>query len=239
MHASSWKAMPLLLLLVACGVREAEEARPLRAGLLGAPSGLDPHLQNDFVTHSVLFNLFEGLTAFDPKMELRPALAERWEGPDDLTWRFILRRGALFHDGREVSAADVVFSLERARRARESGAADYLTAIRSVRQLDYRTVELTTVRPYALLPHKLTTVAIVPADSPERIEQPIGSGPYELVSASSAGLRLRAFPRYWRGVAAVREVELEVVPSPEERLARVRAGTLDLALNLQPAQAQT
>lgn len=156
---------------------------------------LDPHAYDDEVTSSVLFNIYQGLVGFDPRMRIVLLLAERWENPNDLTWRFFLRPGIEFHDGRELQAEDVVFSLERARGGRLG---HYLSAIGQVRALDSRTVEVVTKEPSPILLNKLSFVAIVPRGSPDTIRHPVGTGPYVL---SEYRLRerlvLKSFSGYW------------------------------------------
>lgn len=101
-------------------------AQPLRIGLYAPPAGLDPHRHNEFVTFTVVSNLFEGLTSLDPSLQVRPALAESWSSPEDDRWRFQLRPGVSFHDGRALTSSDVVFSLERARTHPRSEFGSYL-----------------------------------------------------------------------------------------------------------------
>ena len=61
--------------------------------------------------------VFSGLVSFDPKLNLTPDLAERWDvSPDGTVYTFHLRQNAKFHDGRPVIAQDVVYSWERAAR---------------------------------------------------------------------------------------------------------------------------
>jgi len=213
-------------------------ARPLRIALHSDPLVLDPHLRNEALTYSVLRNLYEGLTAFDTEMRVGPALAASWENPNDLTWVFHLRPGVRFHDGRELTAADVVFSLDRARTLPASGFGSYVVAVDKVRALDRYTVELTTRRPYAILLNKLAFVLIVPAGSPPEILQPVGTGPYRLVSYQpGARLALRSFDGYWGGPSAISQVDFLPVPDQRARVERLLAGDLDLvqepgALNL-------
>ena len=60
-------------------------------------------------------NIYERLTHVDEHFQLKPGLAERWElRPDGRTWRFFLRKGVTFHDGSPFTAADVIFSVDRA-----------------------------------------------------------------------------------------------------------------------------
>ena len=59
--------------------------------------------------------VFSGLVSFDPSLNLTPDLAERWEvSADGTVYTFYLRQNAKFHDGRPVTAQDVVYSWERA-----------------------------------------------------------------------------------------------------------------------------
>jgi peptide/nickel transport system substrate-binding protein len=216
-------------LALGCGRRASAPQRPLRIAVHSDPLALDPHLRNEALTWSVLRNVYEGLTAFDAEMRVGPALAASWENPNDLTWVFHLRPGVSFHDGRELTAADVVFSLERARSLPASSFGSYLVAVDKVRALDSHTVELTTRRPYAILLNKLAFVLVVPAGSPGEIRNPVGTGPYRLVAYQpGARLELRSFDRYWQGAPPLRQVEFLPVKDPGERVARLRAGNLDV-----------
>jgi peptide/nickel transport system substrate-binding protein len=214
---------------VHCGRPPAAAERPLRIALDSGPFALDPHA-GELLTLSVLRNLYDALTAFDAGNRVRPALAESWENPDELTWIFHLRRGVFFHDGREFTARDVLFSFDRARRAAPaSEIGTYLVAIDKVLALDAHTVEITTRRPYSILLNKLAFVLIVPAGSPPVISRPVGTGPYRLVSDQPGKrLALRVFERYWGGAAGVRRVEFLPLPDPEARVRGLLDGDLDV-----------
>lgn len=80
----------------------------------GQPQTLDPARTYGGPT-GPLGHLFSGLVTLDPSLQVQPDLAAGWQvSPDGLTYTFYLRRNALFHDGRPVTAQDVVFSWERA-----------------------------------------------------------------------------------------------------------------------------
>jgi peptide/nickel transport system substrate-binding protein len=98
-----------------CADGGGASGRSLRLAFHSDPQGLDPHLHDEVATHWVLDNVYDTLVAFDADMRVRPALAVGWENPDDLTWRFQLRPGVLFQDGRPLGAEDVTASLRRAR----------------------------------------------------------------------------------------------------------------------------
>ena len=82
--------------------------RAAGADLHGEPATLDPAAAGDAGSAAVIAQLFEGLTAMDPTLTPRPALAERWELRDDgRTVLFTLRDGLTFSDGTPLTAADV------------------------------------------------------------------------------------------------------------------------------------
>jgi peptide/nickel transport system substrate-binding protein len=204
----------------------------VRIAVHSAPQSLDPHLQNEVLTAAVLSNVYDGLTEFDRESKLVPALAAEWTNPDDRTWVFRLRPGVKFHDGRALSAADVVFSLERARRHPGSGLASFLVEVESVREVDPSTVEVRTARPFAALLAKLSPVAVVPRDAPEVIVSPIGTGSYRLLSAGKDRIELQRFPGDWRSVPAPPRLTFLVAGDPVRRVEMLLAGEVDVAAGL-------
>src|SRR5512137_860025 len=138
----------LALLATGCG--------PGRRGVLviaegGGAVSLDPHTQDEFVTINILSNVYEGLVGFDPNLKIVPLLAEGYDNPYSNAWRFHLRRGARFHDGRPVQALDVVYSLKRARDHPQSIFAGAMSYILRISDLDSLTVEIRTDRPRSTL----------------------------------------------------------------------------------------
>src|ERR1700730_6758190 len=88
-------------------------AAELKIGLLADISTLDPHFNNIAPNISIATHLFDALVNVDPDGHLIPGLATSWRAIDATTWEFKLRRGVKFHDGSEMTAEDVVFSLNR------------------------------------------------------------------------------------------------------------------------------
>jgi peptide/nickel transport system substrate-binding protein len=226
-------------LLSACARQRAPAAPALRIGLYEDPLTLDPHRRNELLTLSVLHNLYEALTAFDAGTKIGPALAESWENPNELTWIFHLRSHVHFHDGREFTADDVVASITRARNSPNSNVSNYLVAIDKVTALDAGTVMMTTTRPYPILLNKLAFVFIVPSDAPPEIRQPIGTGPYRLVSYEvGKRLTLQAFDGYWGGVPEESKVEFLPIKATPARVQALLSGELDVAQEPAPADLQ-
>jgi peptide/nickel transport system substrate-binding protein len=204
----------------------------VRVAVHSAPQSLDPHLQNEVLTASVLANLYDALTEFDRESRIVPALAAEWRNPDERTWVFRLRSGVKFHDGRPMTADDVVFSLDRARGHPETGMASYLVEVESVRAVDPGTVEVLTRRPFAALLAKLTPIAIVPRDAPERITRPVGTGSYRLDRARPDGMDLSPFPDCWRRADGLLPLTFVVEADPARRVGMLLGGEADLAADL-------
>src|SRR5262245_22271363 len=160
---------------------EAPKAAPLRVVMAPEVTGIDPDHQTAHGGFSVVSNVFEGLTSLDSEMRLAPGLAARWENPDELTWRFFLRPGVAFHDGRGLRAADVAWSLQRARRP-GSPSQGALAVIRAVEAPSDGEVVLRTVRPNPMLLTALTWAFVTPEGSLGDEPVPVGTGPYRVVA---------------------------------------------------------
>jgi peptide/nickel transport system substrate-binding protein len=241
------------VVLIATLAAPALAQTPRRGGVFRVPvpeaPTLDPHLNAGFVTHLYASPVYGQLVRFPSGPEAQgsadhrilPDIAEKWEFPTPTTVVFRLRKGVRFHrkppvDGREVTAEDVKFSLERFRS--KSPLRDRLEAVQSVDVLDRYTVRLVLREPFAPLLNHLANpshCAILPRELEGKdLNQPdavIGTGPFVLKS-------------YQRGVRAVYErnpdyqmpglpyldaVHLEVVPEQNTRLSMLRAGKLELA----------
>jgi ABC-type transport system substrate-binding protein len=111
----------LLLALAAVSSAAVAQERTVPAGtsvyrrpLGNEPATLDPARISDIYGRSVAQQIFDGLVEYDQTLTIVPALAQYWKASrDGLTWTFTLRKGVRFHNGREVTADDVVFSLTR------------------------------------------------------------------------------------------------------------------------------
>src|ERR671918_1373249 len=138
----------------------AGKRRPGRGGTLEFATrldagGLDSHRHNQYHTSHPIAAIYTGLTDINQKGEIVPGIAESWEANQELTaWTFRLRKGVLFHNGREVDAEAVKLNLMRIKDPSiggdwERGAID---TIESVEVLDKYTVRIYTTVPDASLP---------------------------------------------------------------------------------------
>jgi ABC-type transport system substrate-binding protein len=130
------------------------------------PATLDPARISDIYGLSVSQQIFDGLVEFDPTLTIVPALAQYWKASrDGLTWTFTLRRGVKFHDGREVTADDVVYSLSRLLDPRvKSAAADLFVNIQGARR--FREGRATTVSGIRALDASTVRIVLDEAQAP-------------------------------------------------------------------------
>jgi peptide/nickel transport system substrate-binding protein len=167
----------------------------------------------------------------DPSMRLVPCLAERWDNPDPTTWVFHLRQSARFHSGKPLTAADVVFSIDRVRTNPALELSTYAADVAEARAIGSSTVWVRTREPVILLLSKLQYVSVVPkGSSPETLRvAEDGSGPYVLERwEKGSTLRMTAFPAYWGGRPPLTRVAFRLGRSAEESSADFASGRSQL-----------
>ncbi|MFD1829310.1 ABC transporter substrate-binding protein [Streptomyces desertarenae] len=245
------------LALAACGAAGgrgtdggSDDGKPRRGGKLraafaggGANETLDPHLTNLFADAARAKALFDKLADFGSDMSARPRLAESWEPNKTLDrWTVVLREAA-WHDGKPVTAADVLHSYRRiadpgrAFRAKASLEAIDLDASRA---RDDRTVEFRLKRPYAEFPNVLAAFgAYIVQDGTETFGRPIGCGPFRHVSFTPGrSLLTRRFDGYWDGAPHLDELEFTVADEESARINALLGGQVEYAHELNPTTAR-
>lgn len=129
----------LAILMVASMVPAAfaaGEEKVLTIGVDQEAVGLDPHIVTSFSSHRRVDLLYNKLVRHDENLKIVPDLAESWEIPDNQTYIFNLRKGVKFHDGTEMTAKDVEFSLNRVLDPKTaSPGRSYISTIKSIEVL--------------------------------------------------------------------------------------------------------
>ncbi|WP_043360800.1 ABC transporter substrate-binding protein [Belnapia sp. F-4-1] len=152
---------------------------------------LDPVAVSVSITRLHGLMIYETLFAWDSGLQPRPQMVERWSvSGDGLTWRFTLREGLRFHDGRAVTTRDVAASLRRWM-ARDIVGSRLGDALASLDITDERSFALVLKRPFGLMTYALgSAVGAIPAimreedaatDPGRPIATTIGSGPFRFV----------------------------------------------------------
>ncbi|NUO43950.1 MAG: ABC transporter substrate-binding protein, partial [Streptomyces sp.] len=205
---------------------------------------LDPHLANLFADAARAKALYDKLADYGADLSAQPRLAETWEANKTLDrWQVTLRQ-ATFHDGRPVTAADVLYSYRRiadpdqAFRAKASLEPIDLDASRATGQ---RSIEFVLKRPTAEFPNVLAAFGayIVPDKATEFDRKPIGSGPFRFVSfAPGRSVVVRRYDDYWEGAPHLDEVEFVVANEESARVNALLGGQIEYAHELNPTTAR-
>jgi peptide/nickel transport system substrate-binding protein len=224
----------------------AEARVPRRGGMLryGMASGeatdrLDPGEASNAMTEALQFARGNGLVEAAPSGRLTGELAESFGTPDGgRHWVFDLRRGVSFHDGRPLTSADVVATLEHQRRG-TSAAAALLSGVGSVRADGPSRVVITMERPDAEFPWRLAEpqlVILAAEDGRIDPDSPNGTGGYILEKFEPGQCALfRRNPDYWKANAAhVEQLELITLPDPAQRQHAVMLGDVDVIDEVDP-----
>jgi peptide/nickel transport system substrate-binding protein len=176
---------------------------------------------------------------YDPDAKVVSDLAESWEIMDPLTYVFHLRSGVTFHDGSDLSAEDVRFTIERILDpVTGSPARSFLSPIEKVTVLGPLTVELKLSTPTASLLDALThpNTSIVSEEAVGRLgnlqRDVIGTGPFKLdrwIPDQQMTL-IRNQDYFEAGLPYLDGVSIRVIPEQASLLAGLRSGSLDAAL---------
>ena len=199
---------------------------------------LDPHLAVAAGTKEVMFNVFEGLMKPTSTGDLTPAVAESYTVSEDrLTYTFTLREGVKFHNGDEVTAEDVVYSISRCADTTDGTLlVEAFSVIQSVEAVDARTVAITIVEPSNEFISYMTT-AILPADYDQQDTAPVGTGPFKFVSrAAQDNIVLEKFDEYWGTPAYLDKVTFKIMENADSLVMSLQSGAIDLCSHLTSTQ---
>lgn len=201
-------------------------------------TGLDPHTQTAFASFRLLELIYEPLVDLDADLNIIPALAESWEFNDDATMLTLhLRPDVTFHDGSDMTSADVKATFERILDEATAAAAraNYLS-IASIDTPDDVTVIFNLSGPDVPLLTALAGVnaSIVPSEmieSGDFASTAIGTGPFKLDSWTPEEVTMLSANEDWWGEGPfIDGIEVRIIPDEASILAALRAGEIDFAL---------
>lgn len=207
---------------------------------------LDPGMHAETTTGNVERQIFDPLIAKDNELGYQPALATSWEAITPTTWEIKLRTGVHFHDGEELTAEDVQYTIERILDpSKNSPQASNYSAIEAVEVKDDYLLYIHTKQPYPVLPARLANLRVVPKHYVEQVGderfklEPIGTGPYKLVKwEKDDQITLEANENYWRGAPNIKRVIFKAIPEAASRVMSLQAGQVDIAVNIPPHQVE-
>lgn len=208
--------------------------------------GFDPGIVTAVSSIDLLVMTYENLVVFDDSGQPQPQLAESWEIVDDLTYVFTLKSGISFHDGKALTADDVVYSIMRIKdEATASPRASQFTLVDSVEATDASTVTFNLSAPYGpfLATLAASYSAIVPSlDPPADFQTTInGTGPFMLAEyTQDTQTILAANPAYREpGTPRLASLNYRILPDEPSRLAAIRTGDIQLTTLADPISADS
>jgi peptide/nickel transport system substrate-binding protein len=224
-------ALIAAVFMSACAADQSREG-PLVVAMTNSAAVLDPRIGTDEASQKAHQLLFNSLVRVDSSLRIVPELAETLEQPDPLTYVARLRRGVLFHNGRELTADDVVYTFRSFLDPTFGGRSGAYRLLGAVKPLDDYTVEFTLKQPFAGFGINLVMGIVQAGSGGANVRQPIGTGPYKLVQfVPDDRLVLAPFERYWEGAPHNDGLILKVVPDDTMRGLELRKGTVDLVVN--------
>jgi peptide/nickel transport system substrate-binding protein len=227
-----------LLILAIPQAFAAGDAGTLTIGVDQEVIGLDPHIVTSFSSHRRVDLMYNKLVRHNENLELVADLAESIDIPDNVTYVFNLRQGVKFHNGKEMTADDVVFSLNRILDPKTaSPGRSYLATIKAIEKVSAYKVKVTLTAPLASFLEGLASnnCAIVSKAAVEQYgnlqKNPVGTGPFmmkEWIPDNSMTLVKNA--DYFESRAPYLDrVIFRIIPEQASLLAGVKAGNLDMA----------
>ncbi len=239
------------------GKAEAGEPKPGRGGTLrfamrSDSRGLDPHRNIMYLVSHPLAATVQGMLDLNLKLEPSPGIATEWSASKDLmTYTFKLRKGVLFHNGREVDAAAIKWNYERIKDPKK-GHSFTRSALANVKEIavpDKYTLRLQLQVPSAALPANVVYYLcnLMAPDSEAQVDShPVGCGPFKFVSWERfRETRLERFENYFETDAKGNNLPYldGIIGRPKKadtvRLIALRSGEVDLIDNMAYADAAT
>jgi peptide/nickel transport system substrate-binding protein len=220
-------------LVAGCTRARAADPNVITLAVFASPNNFDPRVGTDEVSQKVYQLVYDNLLTLDSALRVAPGVATRWEQPDDKTYVLYLRQGVRFHDGHELTSADVAYTFNSlidpnfvsARR----GAYAMLDRVEAINPY---TVRFVLKQPSGSFLIQLV-FPIIPAGAGGELRvRPVGTGPYQFGSyAVDDRLDLMAFPDYYGGAPQNAGVVLKVIPDEIMRGLELKKGTVDIVVN--------
>jgi peptide/nickel transport system substrate-binding protein len=236
------KLVTVATLLVGLCAAAPAPAQTLTIGVRAGPESMDPHFSALGVHVEAMKHVFDTLVRSNERLQVEPSLAVSWRPLDATTWEFKLREGVKFHDGSDLSAEDVKFSIERVPGVTGPNPATlYTRRIKAVEVVDALTLRFTTDGPAPTLPNDLVRLFVVSSKAAAGLTREtateafnsgraaIGTGPYKLVSwTPKDDLTLARHDGYWGGPQPWARVVRKEIANDAARVAQLRARQVDM-----------
>ena len=198
---------------------------------------MDPIAHNDVPSSRACYELYDTLIFLDNEGNVSPGLAESWEFLSGTEYKFNLRKGVKFHNGEELKAEDVQYSMMRATTDAGAKIATYSHNVKDVEIVDDYTVIVHLKKIdysfFSSLAHSWGSVInkkATEAAGDSYGMNPVGTGPFKFVSwQKSNKYVLERFDDYWGPKPKYKTLEVRSVPEPTSRTIALETGDADIA----------
>jgi peptide/nickel transport system substrate-binding protein len=220
--------------LAACGGSDDDKPTAKKGGVLVVGAEEDGYMltgnEAGIGQYPLNANIFEGLVRMDTGYGIVPVLATSWTVKGN-TWRFVLRKGVKFHDGREFTAEAVKHTFDRV--ARLGGGTPGL-AKKGTKVVDEYTVDVTPQFPNNRLVEQLVHpeyTILAPGTDP--VKEQVGTGPFKLGSYKrQEEIVVDRFPGYWGAPATLDRIRFKFLPDANARRLALEGGEVSLILGV-------
>lgn len=238
-------AAPTRGLAQAGGLKPAVDRETLVIGLQRGFATLDATAAVTSDSDRYNWQIFDSLYGFDPHGNLVPRLATGYEVSDDgLSYTYRLREGVRFHNGVELTSADVRFSLDHILNPvnKSTRRLQFAPFVEKVETPDPRTVVFHLKAPEGVFANRVAGyLPIIPATYETTLSEteffsvsPVSAGPYKVKTFTRDGhyLELERFEDFWGEKPAVKRLIYKVIPEASNRTNALLAGEIDIAVGL-------
>ena len=232
--------MSISIIAFAGGGKEAPGSvkNEITVALTADITSLDPQGHNDTKSEAVSFLVFNRLFRLNTDFEVIPDLAESWEQPSETEWIIKIKEGVMFHDGSEMTAEDVKFSLDRSKTMPK--VQQVLSEVQSIDVIDKYTVKITTKSVFAPFLYTLVHAgtSIIPKtyfESGDNFVNPVGSGPYKFVEwVSGDRVVLEKNENYFdkNNMGQSDRIVFKVIPEGTSRTIALETGEVDVVMEV-------
>ena len=248
------------LMLAGCAQGGSEERQKVRVkggppahgdalvtGSIGEPSNLIPILASDSASSDIAGLVYNGLVRYDKNLNLEGDLAKSWEvSPDGLGITFHLRRGVKWHDGREFTSRDVLYTYRVTVDPKTPTAySEDFKQVQSAQAIDLYTFRVSYAKPFApalaswgmpILPAHLLEGKDITKSPLSR--SPVGTGPFVFKEwIPGQKITLASSPDYYEGASYLARYVYRIIPDSSTMYMELKAGGIDM-MGLSPVQYQ-
>lgn len=232
----------LVIISLLCGCKNDKKAAVSKETIIIAiqaePARLNPLFVSDSISYALSELIFRGLTRLDENMNIAGDIAESWQILNGgLEIRFKLKKGILWHDGREVTSEDVVFTFTKLSSPDTATPhSSRLGSAKDVKAIDRYTVAVYYHEPYGsaieswsigILPKHILEAKDINDSSFDR--NPVGNGPYRLKEwVTGQRLIMESFSKYHNGEPKIKNLVFRVIADSATRMMEVKSGGIDV-----------